>query len=42
MYYYSDGKKQLWTSNEVLALSRARTHDSEVYRVEFEVEKKFY
>ena len=35
MYYYFDNNGQkCWTSNEQLALSRAREYDSEVYRVE--------
>ena len=35
MYYYFDDNGQIcWTSNEQLALSRAREYDSEVYRVE--------
>lgn len=35
MYYYFDKQgKQIWTSNETLALMRAREYDSEVFRVE--------
>jgi hypothetical protein len=35
MYYYFDEQgNKLWTSNEQLALSRARAYDSEVYRIE--------
>lgn len=35
MYYYFDSKgNQLWTSNELMALNRAKEFDSEVYKVE--------
>ena len=39
MYFYFDrlGNK-LWTSNEVLAINRSKTHDSEVFKVEVESE----
>ena len=41
MYYYFDASGQkCWTSNEQLALARAREHDSEVYRVEQNKETK--
>lgn len=33
-YYFDDQGRQIWTSNEHLALSRARAYDSEVYRIE--------
>lgn len=37
MYYYFDSKgNQLWTSNELLALNRAKEFDSEVYKVELD------
>jgi hypothetical protein len=35
MYYYFDKQgNKVWTSNETLALMRAREYDSEVFRVE--------
>lgn len=39
MYFYFDrlGNK-LWTSNETLAVNRAKAHDSEVFKVEIESE----
>lgn len=41
MYYYFDAQgRQIWTSNETLALMRAKEYDSEVFRVEQPVEKK--
>lgn len=40
MYYYFDSKgNQLWTSNELLALNRAKEFNSEVYRVELTANK---
>lgn len=32
-YYFRDGVK-VWTSNETLAMSRARILDSDVFRIE--------
>jgi len=41
MYYYFDKQgKQIWTSNETLALMRAKEYDSEVFRVEQPVTEK--
>lgn len=41
MYYYFDSNGQkCWTSNEQLALARAREYDSEVYRVEQDKQAK--
>jgi hypothetical protein len=41
MYYYFDSQgNKVWTSNEALALSRARAHNSEVYRIEIPVTEK--
>lgn len=41
MYYYFDKQgNKVWTSNENLALSRAKALDTEVYRVELESDKK--
>jgi len=38
MYYYFNREGvQLWTSNDTLALMRARIYDSEVFRLEKEV-----
>ena len=40
MYYYFDSKgNQLWTSNEVLALNRAKEFNSEVYKVELDAKQ---
>lgn len=35
-YYFDDQGNKLWSSNEQLALSRARAYDSEVYRLEIQ------
>jgi hypothetical protein len=32
-YYFDDQGNKLWSSNEQLALSRAKAYDSEVYRI---------
>ena len=41
MYYYFDKQgKQIWTSNETLALMRAKEYDSEVFRVEQPITEK--
>jgi len=34
MYYYFRGGVQVWTSNEVLAMSRARILDTDVFKIE--------
>ena len=40
MYYYFDKQgNKIWTSNEHLALSRARKYDTEVFRVETDPKK---
>ena len=37
MYYYFNAKgMQIWTSNETLALMRAREYDSEVFKIEIQ------
>lgn len=38
-YYFRDGVK-VWTSNEVLALSRARILDSEIFKIEIPIPEK--
>lgn len=41
MYYYFDKQgRQIWTSNETLALNRAREYDSEVFRIEKPISEK--
>ena len=38
-YYFDENGHQIWTSNEQLALSRARAYDTEVFRVETDPKK---
>ena len=38
-FYYDKSGNKLWTSNETLAINKAKDYDSEVYKVEFDAPK---